>query len=89
MDNAVRFLRVAGSPEGQVAFNTVKGSTPINPNIDAQSALWDSIAESTKQHFDSATHRLWDLEYNNQNLGEIGSQLYRGTISVDQAVSRF
>ncbi|MBN2715078.1 MAG: extracellular solute-binding protein [Deltaproteobacteria bacterium] len=89
MDNAVGFLTVVGSPEGQIAFNTIKGSSPVHPNIDQQSALWDAIAASTKQQFDESTYRLWDLEYLNQDLGMIGSQLYKGTMTVDEAIARF
>ncbi len=89
MDNAISFLSVAGSPEGQMAFNIIKGSSPVHPNIDQQSTLWDSIAASTKQHFDQSTYRLWDWDYQNQDLGTIGSRLYKGTLTVDEAIARF
>jgi glucose/mannose transport system substrate-binding protein len=89
VNNGVNFLSAVGSPEGQVAFNTIKGSSPVNSNIDRESSLWDSVSESTLNHFDGATYRLWDLDYYNEPLGDIGSRLYRGILTVDQAVAKF
>ncbi len=41
-ENAVNFLKIVGSAEGQAAFNPIKGSTPVNEDVDVSE--WDDTA---------------------------------------------
>jgi glucose/mannose transport system substrate-binding protein len=44
-DVALKFLRTIGSAPAQGAFNKIKGSTPVHPEVDVSS--WDSVAVKT------------------------------------------
>ncbi len=52
-ENALNFLRVVGSADAQGAFNQLKGSTPVHPDVDI--SAWDDVATSTVDHLESAT----------------------------------
>lgn len=55
-EHAMDFLRTVGSDEGQIAFNSIKGSTPIR--LDADVSKLDPVATATLEDLRTAKIRL-------------------------------
>lgn len=55
-EGAFRFLRAVGSKEGQVAFNSLKGSTPVRSDITVSDL--DSEGQATFAEFKAATYKM-------------------------------
>jgi glucose/mannose transport system substrate-binding protein len=74
-DGAWRFLSTVGSTDGQVAFNKLKGSTPVR--LDVPKSALDAEGQATLEELGNATYRMrvvskdaWDtalLDYANNN----------------------
>ncbi len=54
-ENAINFLRIVGSVEGQNAFNVIKGSIPARTDI-TDTSKYNSISQKTIQDFASAKY---------------------------------
>ncbi|MBN2341658.1 MAG: carbohydrate ABC transporter substrate-binding protein [Deltaproteobacteria bacterium] len=95
-ENAMNFLRVIGGATAQEAFNKVKGSTPVHPDVDI--STWDSAATSTFNDYESATI-LHNVEIHQFSVpdatvesGAVGLadkllELYQGTITDAELVT--
>jgi ABC-type glycerol-3-phosphate transport system substrate-binding protein len=94
--NAKNFLKAIGSPEAQAAFNIIKGSSPVNPNVDTSE--WNSLAKATLEQLKNATV-LHNVEINQFSVPGATAKdaatgiadqllnLYTGDITKDEFIS--
>jgi glucose/mannose transport system substrate-binding protein len=73
---AREFLETAVSPAGQVAFNSVKGSTPIRGDV--PKAALDPLGQSTLEDFERARYRM-----GSPNPGPLDAAVMKFTVDWD------
>ena len=83
--NARNFIHVVGSPEGQAAFNQVKGSIPVHPDVDFSDL--DPVTQATLQDFQNATVLHDWIRHHHRDTSSVANGLFYGTMDRDEALT--
>ncbi len=90
-EGALDFLKTVGSSEGQVAFNVIKGSSPVRTDVTLSDL--DPVATATLQDLKDAEIRMlvprWDTTLADKEAWDIKIQTFATSRDVDALVDFF